>query len=138
MNPLNKTEQKKRRQYLRKNMTRAEKLLWSKLRSQNLSDLKFRRQYGIGNYVVDFYCPELKLAIEIDGDVHGYIERIETDNRRANYIHSLGIRILRFTNQEIIESMESVLQSILSNLPQTPSFIRRGRKPPTSNEKHND
>jgi len=52
-------------------MTKAEMFLWSKLKGKQLNGLKFRRQYGINNYVVDFYCPEQKLAIEIDGDVHG-------------------------------------------------------------------
>ncbi len=86
---FNRAESKKRRRYLRKNMTRAEKLLWGKLRKSQLSGLRFRRQYGVLNYVLDFYCPEYKLGIEIIGDVHGYRCRREFDLRRQRKIESL-------------------------------------------------
>jgi very-short-patch-repair endonuclease len=76
---------KKQRQYLRRNMTTEEKLLWAKLRNRRLKRLKFRRQCGIGIYIVDFYCPELKLAIEIDGDVHGYELRKLYDTDRKEF-----------------------------------------------------
>ena len=123
----NKQESVKRRQYLRRNTTKAEKILWSKLRNSRLNKLRFRRQYGVYNYVIDFYCPAFKLAIEVIGDVHGYSKQIKSDAARKKKIELLGIKILVYTNQQVIEETEGVLQDILSNLPLTPSFIRRGR-----------
>jgi very-short-patch-repair endonuclease len=124
---FNKPESVKRRKYLRRNMTKAEKILWTKLRNCRLSELRFRRQYGVYNYVIDFYCPAFRLAIEIIGDVHGYSNQIKSDAARKKKIESLGIKILVYTNLQVIEETERVLQDILSNLPLTPSFIRRGR-----------
>ena len=88
---FNKKEYVKKRQSLRKRMTRAEILLWSKLKGKQLLGLKFRRQYGVDSYVVDFYCTEIKLAIEVDGDVHGYNSRVLYDNQRHKNIEALGI-----------------------------------------------
>jgi very-short-patch-repair endonuclease len=107
-------------------MTKAEKILWAKLRNSKLNNLRFRRQYGVFNYVIDLYCPQYKLAIEIIGDVHGYSRQIKSDLSRKKKIESLDIKILVYTNQQIIEEVEAVLENILSNLPLTPSFIRRG------------
>jgi very-short-patch-repair endonuclease len=125
---FNKPGSKTRRKYFRKNPTKAERLLWQKLRGSNLAELKFRRQYGVYNYILDFYCPQYRVAIEIIGDVHGYKSRINTDTIRQRRIEALGIRILTYTNGQIIDGMDDVLNDILSNLPLTPSFIRRGRK----------
>ena len=125
---LNRTESKKKRSYLRKNMTRAEKVLWGKLRKTQFSCLRFRRQYGVLNYIVDFYCPQYKLGIEIIGDVHGYTSRRMFDLDRKKKIESFGIKLLSYTNTQVIEEIEGVLEDILSNLPPTPSFIRRGRR----------
>jgi len=124
--PFNKTETKNRRRCLRKNLPQAEKLLWKKIRNRHLNGLRFRRQYGVLNYILDFYCPEYKLAIEIIGDVHGYSTRQRADLIRKEKIESLGIKILFYANTQIQEEIEGVLQDILSNLPPTPSFIRRG------------
>lgn len=117
---FNKKEYVKKRQYLRKNMTKAEVFLWSKLKGKQLNSLKFRRQYGIGNYVVDFYCPELKLAIEIDGDVHGYNSRTVYDKQRQKDIESLGIKVLRYTNNDVIKNTNGVLHDIITTIPQSP------------------
>ena len=114
---FNKKEFKKRRQVLLKNMTNVEIFLWSKLKGKQLNGLKFRRQCGINNYVVDFYCPELKLAIEIDGDVHGYDSQIVYDKQRQKGIESLGIKVLRYTNNEVVHNIDSVLHAILSTTP---------------------
>jgi very-short-patch-repair endonuclease len=118
---------KRQRQYLRRNMTKGEKLLSGKLRGSRLKGLKFRRQCGIGIYIVDFYCPELKLAIEIDGDVHGYEIRRTTDVDREKSLQKLGIKLLRFTNGDVIESMSAVVEHILSNHPLTPSLSKEGQ-----------
>ena len=81
------------------------------------------------NYVVDFYCPAYKLAIEIIGDVHGYKSRQLFDESRERNIRSLGIKILTYTNLQIQQEIEGVLNDILFNLPLAPSFIRRGNRP---------
>jgi very-short-patch-repair endonuclease len=126
--PFNKLQSKAKRKYLRKNLTTSEKLLWKKLRNRQLNGLRFRRQYGVLNYVVDFFCAEFKLAVEIIGYVHGYSARKRFDNVRATRMEELGIKILSFTNLQVQEEMDGVLKNILSNLPPTPSFIRRGSR----------
>ncbi|PWT91039.1 MAG: hypothetical protein C5B54_06140, partial [Acidobacteria bacterium] len=103
---INKPESKNRRRYLRKNLTTAEKLLWKKLRKENLKGLKFRRQYGVLDYVIDFYCPEYKLAIEIIGDVHGYRSRQKSDLDRKKKIESFGIKMLSYTNIQVKDEMD--------------------------------
>jgi very-short-patch-repair endonuclease len=117
---FNKKEYIKKRQYLRKNMTKAEIVLWSKLKGKQLNGLKFRRQCGINNYVVDFYCPELKLVIEIDGDVHAYNSRIVYDKKRQKEIEALGIKVLRYTNNDVIQNIEGVLYDIIATTPHSP------------------
>ena len=112
-NIFNKKEFVKKRQYLRKNMTKAEIILWSKLKGKQLNGLKFRRQYGINNYIVDFYCPELRLVIEIDGAVHCYDSRITYDKKRQKEIEELGIKVLRYTNNDVVKDLESVLNDII-------------------------
>ena len=95
-------------------MPNAEVLLWSELKNKQLKGLKFRRQQGIGPYIVDFYCPNLKLAIELDGNSHFDDENIyKYDKKRQKYIESFGITFLRFTNGNVYENLESVLNEIL-------------------------
>lgn len=110
---FNKREYASRRKVLRKKMTPAEIFLWSKLKNKQLSGLKFRRQYGIGPYVVDFYCPELKLALEVDGDVHGYGQKAAADRDRQKAIESSGARVLRYGNREVLQNINGVLEDIL-------------------------
>ena len=117
---FNKKEHIKKRQYLRNNMTKAEIVLWSKLKGKQLNGLKFRRQHGINNYVVDFYCPELKLAIKIDGDVHAYNSRISYDKQRQKEIEALGIKVLRYTNNDVIQNIKGVLYDIVQTTPHSP------------------
>ncbi len=111
----NRQDQKGLRKKLRKNQPSVERLLWSKLRNRQLLGFKFRRQYGIDSYIVDCCCPEVKLVIEEDGDSH-YIDQAvkEMDEKRQKFIEGLGFTILRFTNREIVENTEGVLQ-IISN-----------------------
>lgn len=123
---INRKEQKKLRQSLRNNSTSAEKLLWSELRRRKLDGFKFRRQCGISNYIFDFYYPELKLAIEVDGDVHGEEITKEKDKQKDEYIRSIGITVMRFTNGEVFDSIDGVLQRILSNHPLSPSLSKEG------------
>ena len=109
---FNRQSEKEKRRHLRKNMPETEVILWSCLKKKELDGYKFRRQYGIDRYVVDFYCPKAKLVIEIDGDSHFTDEAAEYDRQREIFIQSLGIRIIRFTNLEIRTNINGVLQAI--------------------------
>ena len=105
-----------KRKHLRNNFTGAEILLWTYLKQSQLKGIKFRRQQSIGNYIVDFYCPEKKLAIELDGDFH-FDEEVQIyDQERTNFINKLGIKVLRFENQEVLYNLENVLKSIADEI----------------------
>ena len=93
-------------------MPEAEEILWSKLRRRQLGGLKFRRQYGIGIYSVDFYCPELRLAIEVDGDSHFRQGASGRDLRRQLFIEEFDIKVVRFTNDDIRSNLDGVLVAI--------------------------
>jgi very-short-patch-repair endonuclease len=112
---FNKVEYKQRRQTLRSNMTEPEKKLWQILRDKQMG-VKFRRQHGIGHYIADFYCPELKLVIEVDGESHGLAEAQAYDGIRHNFMDSLGITTLRFTNDEVMNNIEGVHQHLTQYL----------------------
>jgi very-short-patch-repair endonuclease len=100
-----------RRQELRNNATQPEQKLWATLRSKQLG-VKFRRQHGIGHYIVDFYCPECKLVIEVDGDSHYIDDARQKDAQRDAYLQQLGLQVLRFTNEEINQNMAGVYEAI--------------------------
>jgi very-short-patch-repair endonuclease len=100
------------RRGLRKQLTAPEQKLWYRLRGRNLSNIKFRRQYSIGRYVVDFYAPDARVVIEIDGDSHYEQNAIEYDKIRTEYFESCGIRVIRFTNREVMGQLEAVLEKI--------------------------
>ena len=91
---------KKRRQDLRNNSQDPEIILWSYLKGKQLQGYKFRRQHSIGNYIVDFYCTELKLAIELDGEQHSEERNVEYDKIRTEYLNSLGVKVLRYCQPE--------------------------------------
>ena len=95
---------------LRKHGTFSEVLLWKKLQGKQLQGYKFRRQKPIDNYIIDFYCHELKLAIEIDGVTHGYKE--EYDQERQKILESFGIRFLRFTETQIRSNLWAALKVV--------------------------
>src|SRR5438105_4749211 len=97
---------KERRRELRKSQTDVEKTLWSKLRNKQCNGFKFYRQYGLGDYILDFYCPKLRLSIELDGSQHA--ETKEHDQIRTDYIVANDIRELRFWNNEVIENLDGV------------------------------
>jgi very-short-patch-repair endonuclease len=98
---------KERARELRKTMTPAEELLWQQLRGRKLSGLKFRRQHPIGTFIVDFYCGGYSLIIEVDGGIHA--AQGEYDTQRTQELVDFGYRVLRFTNQEVEEAIDSVL-----------------------------
>src|SRR3989338_9165964 len=97
-----------RRKLLRRYLPESEKILWSFLQNKKFKGYKFRRQYGVGHYVIDFYCPVAKLAIEIDGSSHTTHDAKLFDKIRQELIEEFGIHFLRFTNQEIKNNLTNV------------------------------
>jgi len=97
---------------LRSNLTDAEKLLWQKLRRGQINGLVFNRQKPIGNYIADFYCDKAKLIIEIDGGQHYEEQNIEKDKIREEYFLGIGLRVIRFTNLNILKNIDNVVEKI--------------------------
>ncbi|MFC2123937.1 endonuclease domain-containing protein [Bacteroidota bacterium] len=97
---------------LRKNQTLTEKILWKYLNDGQINKLKFRRQHPIDEYIVDFYCHKYKLVVEIDGKHHNIPENKEYDVARTNQLKELGIRVIRFTNKEVLSNRTKVLHTI--------------------------
>ena len=99
---------------LRKNQTKEEALLWYKFLSKY--PVRFHRQYVIGDYIVDFYCHEAKLVVELDGSQHYDPQEIEKDQKRTAYLESLGLQVLRFTNLDVLQRFDAVCQTIDSKI----------------------
>ena len=97
---------------MRKNASEAEILLWDKLRNRKLSGLKFRRQQHLEGYILDFYCHEVRLGIEVDGKYHEEKEQKEFDEQRTQYLNEFGIEVIRFTNEEVLNNIDNVLVNI--------------------------
>ena len=93
-------------------MTRAETILWNHLKQKQICGQRFLRQFSIDIYIVDFFCPKLNLVIEVDGDTHLTNEEVSRDKIRQEKIESLGIEFLRFTNGEIYEGFDMVIEKI--------------------------
>lgn len=111
MQLFNQTSTKEKRRILRKNMTNYERILWEYLRRDNLG-IRFHRQYGIGNYIADFYCPKLRIVIEVDGSNHYTEHGKEYDKVRDDYMDILQLCILRFSNREITNDIDDVIEAI--------------------------
>ncbi len=103
---------------LRENTTDAERHLWAKIRMKQLKGYQFYRQKPIGDYIVDFFCPRAKLVIEVDGSHHLVGEMIEYDRIRDEYLSSFGLRVLRFTNLDVLAHIEKVVESIEEEIPE--------------------
>ena len=97
---------------LRQQKTEAEVVMWELLRSRRLAGKKFRRQHLVGCYVLDFYCHEVSLAVELDGGQHNTDPARRHDSRRTKFLESRGIRVLRFWNNEVLEDLEGVVEGI--------------------------
>jgi very-short-patch-repair endonuclease len=93
-------------------MPDAEVILWSRLKGRQLLGCKFRRQYSVGSFVIDFYSAEVRLGIELDGDSHFQMGAAEYDQKRQQFIEFFGIRIVRYLNTEIYENLDGVLEAI--------------------------
>src|SRR5438034_2483379 len=104
--------QKFRRQELRNNPTAAETVLWKCLKGRQLLGKKFRRQFGIGPYIADFYCPECRLIIELDGSSHFTVGIDEYEGDRRRYFELLGLSVVRFENKVVFRNIEAVLETI--------------------------
>lgn len=113
---FNKTVEKLKRQQLRRNITKAEAIIWQKLRCKQIENCKFRNQYSVKQFVLDFYSPEIKLAIEIDGESHFQEGAAQYDNERQIFIESVGINFLRFTNNDVYENLNGVLEIIAQKI----------------------
>ena len=101
------------RRQLRNNPTPAERKLWRYLKGRQFHDLLFHRQHGIGRYIVDFYCPKLRLVIEVDGAVHKKTEVRQYDEIRRKFLEeSCYLRVVRFTNDEVMNNVEGVLKKL--------------------------
>jgi len=137
---FNRSEPKPARQQLRGTMPPAEVILWSKLEGRGMLGCKFRRQFGIDSYTIDFYTSELRLAVELDGESH-YVPGGKTrDNRRDATIRSYGIRILRFLNSDVYENLDGVWEAIAraarERMQELGPDVRRGRRTERAKRAH--
>ena len=101
------------RRILRSNLTQEEAILWNLLKNNRLN-YKFRRQHSAGNFIIDFYCADKRLAIELDGGQH--LDKQEYDEQRTNYFESLGIKVIRFWNGEVKNNLDKVIIKIKNEL----------------------
>ena len=109
-------ELKKNSRALRKTRTNAEKLLWYKLRARQCLGYKFRRQFPIQNYILDFYCPEKKLAIELDGGQHNDSRQKNYDRERTSVLKKHKMILLRFWDNDVLKNINGILEEILKYL----------------------
>jgi very-short-patch-repair endonuclease len=116
MRVYNRRHQKSYRRHLRREGTLAEALLWAHLRGRQTMGCKFRRQHGIGPFIVDFYCRQARLVIELDGSIHESGLQSEYDEGRQRYIEKLGLRVLRFSNDAVLNHGDEVLALIRTAL----------------------
>ena len=108
---------------MRHEPTTAEERLWERIRNRRVNNLKFRRQHAIERFIVDCYCAEARLIIEVDGEVHQYSQ--EEDAVRQEYLEGLGLKVIRFTNNEIADQVEDSVQKIVRATNENPSPLDR-------------
>jgi very-short-patch-repair endonuclease len=133
MLPYNQNLKDKSRQ-LRKNQTDGEKSLWLHLRNKRLLGVQFYRQKPIGEYIVDFYAPRVKMVVEVDGSQHLEGDHVQKDRSCDEYLSSLGLQVLRFNSREVLKEREAVVELILrrinerlnSKIPPLPPFSKGG------------
>ncbi len=115
---FNRRKDIEKRRILRNNMTKPEIILWSKLKNRQMDGERFLRQYGVEQYVLDFYCPRLRLAIEVDGSSHLVDGADEYDKDRQEHIEAFGIQFLRFTNKDVGNNLNDVCDRIFEKVEQ--------------------
>jgi very-short-patch-repair endonuclease len=113
---------------LRRNATKSEVRLWQKLKRDQMHGFDFHRQKPIDEYIVDFFCNRLRLAIEVDGYSHEILEVWERDVKKNNRLNELGIQVLRFSDAQVLKDMDNVLQAIKEYIFQ---FEAKGNTPPS-------
>ena len=118
---------KARRKELRATMTPAEIRLWQALKQRQPNNLKFRRQHSMGPFIVDFYCPSANLVVELDGSSHDSEEAWRHDERRTAYLESLGLKVTRFENQDVMNNLEGVLAEIARITTPPPLLAKEGK-----------
>ncbi len=109
-------DMKERARSMRKHPTQAEAILWKRLRKQQVKGFRFRRQHPIVRFIVDFYCAEAKLVVEVDGAVHDEPGHYEYDTERQQFLEALGLRVLRFTNAAVVGQADAVIEVIADAL----------------------
>ena len=129
-NLFNRKNLKSFRSSLRNKSTSAEIALWNILKSKKLDGRKFRRQYSINKYIVDFCCPSEKLVIELDGAPHGEYHKIQNDEIRDQYLERLGFIVLRFENRFVFQDPDYVKDEIMKVIKRTRDEIRYSNQPP--------
>ncbi len=114
-----------RARQLRASMSLPEVLLWRQLRRQALEGLRFRRQHPLGPYILDFYCDDRRLAVEVDGQGHGYGDQPARDQRRDEWLAGRGIRVLRISARLVLKEMDAALATIVAAAlpPSRPSAV---------------
>ena len=108
----NDTHVKEKRRELRKNFTDAERKLWNQLRGKKLENLQWYRQYSVGGYILDFYCPQVYLCVELDGGQHAESDNELHDRVRTEFLRKRGIKVLRFWNNDALKNIEGVVEKI--------------------------
>jgi very-short-patch-repair endonuclease len=111
-------------------MTLAEKILWNHLSNKQMDGYRFKRQHPIRNYIADFYCHKANLVIEVDGKIHETEKQMERDREKTAAIEEIGCRILRFTNDEVFNAIDQVIQTIKNELHRAALSLPQGGKPP--------
>ena len=111
-NRRNLHEQKTLRQALRNNATSAEACLWRSLKGKQVNGLKFRRQFGFGPYVLDFYCPEIRLCIELDGEIHKSYDVEMYDIARTEFLQNNNVHVIRFDNEVVFRNTNGIIEEI--------------------------
>jgi very-short-patch-repair endonuclease len=107
-------------------MTKAEAILWNHIKQKQICDQRFLRQFSIDIYIIDFYCPKLKLAIEVDGDTHLTEDEMKYDKKRQDKLETFDVRFLRFTNGEIYNGLNHVIENIENKV----NEMLKNEKPP--------
>lgn len=104
------------RQKLRNNVTDAERKLWQVLRKNQILGYKFTRQYGVGKYVLDFYCSAVRLGIELDGSQHMEVEKVKYDLERTQFLNAQNIKVLRFYDNDVFNNLEGIVEKIIQTI----------------------
>jgi very-short-patch-repair endonuclease len=119
---------------LRRTMTLPEVLLWQQIRARRLDGIRFRRQHPIGPYILDFFCEDARLAVEVDGESHSQAEAVEHDNRRTEWLNARGISVVRIPARDVLSELAAVVDHIQRQVRDQPPPPLRGPPPPAGED----